>query len=380
MRSRIYLDYNATAPLRPAAREAMLEYLGDRDANPSSLYLEAEQVRGDFEAARSEMARCLGIRSGELFFTSGATESINWAIRGVLEAREDRPRFVTTNVEHSVTMDIARRLRGDGVDVHILEVDEGGRLDPAAVEAALDERTAVLSVMWTNNETGVEFDIAAIGAIARARGVAFHVDAAQKVGKGLADLNSLPVDLLSFSGHKFGGPKGIGGLYVARGVGLRPLIWGGKHETGRRAGTENVPGVIGMAAALSETTRTWPEASEQVRAMRDRLESTLVEALPKIRVNGDPALRNENTLSVCYPGIEGHGVVLTLSQKGLACASGSACTAHDEGPSHVLEAMGVDGGSIHGALRFSLGEDHTADEIDRAAGLIIDAVRHVARI
>ncbi|MFT7617837.1 MAG: cysteine desulfurase [Planctomycetota bacterium] len=380
MRSRIYLDHNATTPLNPVAKEQMSPFLGDCDANPSSLYLEAEQVRGQFEQARKSMAACFGIRPGELFFTSGATESINWAIRGTLAANPKRQKFITSKVEHSVTLDIARRLEQSGVDVHYLDVDSGGELNLDELESALDDQTAILSLLWTNNETGVEFDVAKIGAMARKKGVIFHLDAAQKVGKGLPQLSQLPIDLLSFSGHKFGAPKGIGGLYMRNGVGVRPLIWGGHQETGQRAGTENVSGVMAMASALSEATEKWPDQASTVRQLRDRLQEHLVCAFPEAIVNGAVASRNENTLSMCFPGIEGHGVVLTLSQKGLACASGSACTAHDEGPSHVLAAMGVGLRFIHGAIRFSLGANHTEAEIDKAAGLIIASVHHVSRI
>ncbi len=380
MRSRIYLDYNATAPLCPLAAEHMQQYLGDRDANPSALYLEAEQVRGDFESARLKMARCLGVRPGELYFTSGATESINWAIRGTLAANPERRKIVTSRVEHAVTLDIARHLERSGIEVVLLEVDSRGRLNLDEVAAALDDNTALVSLMWTNNETGVEFDIQALGNMAREKGVIFHVDAAQKVGKGLPSLASMPVDLLSFSGHKFGAPKGVGGLFIKNGVGIRPLIWGGQHETGRRGGTENVAGVIAMSFALAHAVERWPHAAPTVRRLRDRLEEIILTALPNTQINGDTETRNDNTLSVCFSGIEGHGVVLTLSQMSVACASGSACTAHDEGPSHVLEAMGVDGAYIHGALRFSLGMDTTAEDIETAGRLIVDAVRHVSRI
>ncbi len=379
MRSRFYLDHNATAPLHPKARQAMLEFLGDRDANPSSLYLEAEQVRGDFEDAREMMAACLGIRGDELTFTSGASESINWAIRGVVGAHPERRKVVTSQVEHAVTLDVAKHLGEQGYDICYLAVDSAGQLNLAEVEAALDDNTAILSLMWTNNETGVTFDIEKIGHLARAAGVPFHVDGAQKVGKGLGGLGDLPVDLLSFSGHKFGAPKGVGGLYVRRGVSLRPLIWGGQHETGRRGGTENVSGVMAMAAALEVATSTWPDVGPRLRRMRDELESNLGQEFPDMLINGADAQRNENTLSVCFPKIEGHGVVLTLSQKGLACASGSACTAHDEGPSHVLEAMGVPHSFIHGALRFSLGSELKPEEIEEVTRLIIAAVGHLSR-
>ncbi len=376
----VYLDHNSTTPVHPAALEAMLPFLREGYANPSSIHVAGENVRRVFEDARALMASLMGIRPAELYFNSGATESINWALRGVLEARPARPKVVVSAVEHSATLDVARRLAERGHELTVVPVDRSGNLDEAALIEALDERTGILSLIWANNETGVLFDVARLGRIARELGIVFHVDGVQKLGKGMPALADLPIDLLSFSAHKFGGPKGVGGLYVRRGVSIRPLIWGGHHETGRRAGTENVPGVIGMAAALEQAVVEWPEKAPRLRALREAFEGALRADHPDLLVNGSGAPRIENTLNVAFRGIEGHGVVLRLAQKGVYCSSGSACTAHDDGPSHVLAAMGLPGDHIHGAVRFSLGAGTDVEGLARARALIAEAVAGLAAV
>ncbi|MEZ6194320.1 MAG: cysteine desulfurase family protein [Planctomycetota bacterium] len=377
---RIDLDQNATTPVSEAALAAMMPALRELHGNPSSLHHSGTRARAALEGAREAIAAELGARASEISFTSGATESINWAIRGAAAAKPDRPRVVTTAVEHPVTSDVVRRLAREGREAVVLSVDAEGRLDLARVADELDERVAMLSVIGINNETGVRFDVVALGELARERGVPFHVDAAQWVGKERIDLSTLPVDFLSFSGHKFGAPKGTGVLYARRGARLRPFVWGGHQEMTRRSGTENVPGILGMAAALPDSLARWDRERDRIAAARDRLEAGLAAAVPGLRRNGAGAPRAANTANVCFPGIEGAAVVLSLSAAGIDCSSGSACSASDPGPSPVLVAMGVPGDLIHGAVRFSLGPGTSDADVDTAVEAAIAAWRHVARV
>lgn len=285
---------------------------------------------------------------------------------------------MTSAVEHSATLDVVRRLERGGREVVVLPVESDGTLPVERVAEALAEDTALLSLIWLNNETGVFLDVEAIGALARERGVPFHVDATQLVGKRRLDLGAAPVDFASFSGHKFGAPKGVGGLWIRRGARIRPFLWGGGQETGRRSGTENVAGIVGMGAALEHSLAAWGGAEARIEGLRDRLVAALAAEFD-VTENGAGAPRIANTASVCFRVIEGAAVVLTLSQRGVYCSSGSACTAH-EGPSHVLAAMGVPGDRIHGAVRFSFSSRHTDDDVAFAAEQVIEAVKHVSRV
>lgn len=377
-RRTVYLDHNATSPVPEPVLEAMLPFLREESGNPSSIHAPGDRARAAVEDARERIAAQLGARAAELVFTSCATESINHAVRGVADVRKTGS-IVTSAVEHSAALDVVRRLGKSGRDVAVLDVESDGSLPLERVTRALESDVALLSLIWVNNETGVSFDVEAIGAAARERGVPFHVDATQLIGKRRPELASLPVDYVSFSGHKFGAPKGVGALWVRRGARIRPLIWGGHQETGRRAGTENVAGIVGMAAALEHSLGAWEGSEERIAALRDRLVAALKSELD-VTENGAGAARIANTASVCFRAIEGAAVVLTLSQHGVYCSSGSACTASDEGPSHVLAAMKVPGDRIHGAVRFSLSPTHDETDVAFAAEHVIEAVRHVSRV
>ena len=379
-RSTIYLDHNATTAVCPEAVDAMMPFLREHYGNPSSIHAAGTRVRRAIDDSREQLAATLGVRSAELTWTSGATESINWALRGVHAARRGRNRIVTSAVEHTATLDVCRRLERQGVEVVYLPVDSRGELGPEIVEEALNDDVALISLLWVNNETGVFFDIERIGTLARDRGIPFHVDAVQYAGKGLPKLSGIPVDFVSLSGHKFGAPKGVGTLYVRRGAQIRPLIWGGHHETGRRGGTENVTGIVAMGPALAASEARWADDCDVVSARRDRLEAAIVDRVPGAIVNGADASRIGNTLNVCFERIEGAAVVLTLSAHGIYCSSGSACTASDEGPSHVLQAMGVANHLIHGSVRFSLSTSTSDADIDRAVERIVESVEHVSRV
>ncbi|MEE9391229.1 MAG: cysteine desulfurase family protein [Planctomycetota bacterium] len=383
-RARLYLDHNATSPMPEVAIEAMMPFFRELSANPSSRHEPGEHARVALENARAQIAATFGARPAELTFTSGATESINWAIRGVLASRPGKMRIVTSVTEHPVSLDIVDRLEREGYEVLRLPVDGDGVLDPGSVAAALNDDTALLSLIGANNETGVRFDIDVIGELARSKGVPFHVDAVQLAGKEPQLMRDHPIDLLSFGGHKFGASKGVGGLIVRRGTRIRPLFWGGHQEGGKRSGTENLASVVGMAVALDYSHQQWAAHAVEIGRQRDRLQlglqSGVQAAGEKLLVNGGGAPRIENTLNVCFHGIEGIAIVLTLSQKGIDVSSGSACSASDPGPSPVLLGMGVPNDYIHGAVRFSLAPGHSESDIDFAIEQTLAAWNHVRRV
>lgn len=379
-RKRIYCDVNATTKVSDVAFEAMLPFLREDYGNPSSIHGGGQAARAAVEDAREKIGAVIGIRPAELIFTSCATESINSAIRGALELDPTKRKVVVSAVEHSATLDVCERLEERGYEIVRLAVEKDGTLPCDRVAAALDDKTAVLSLLWVNNETGVFFDVEKIGALARERGVVFHVDAAQYIGKGMTGVRDLPIDLSSFSGHKFGAPKGTGGLYIRRGSPIRPLVWGGHHEKGRRGGTENVPGIVAMGAALPDYDRRYRASADDLENRRNRLSAALRRAIPDLVENGAGARRLPSTLNVCFPEIEGAAMVLTLSQRGIHVSSGSACTASAAGPSHVLVAMQVPGHLIHGSVRYSFSPEISDADIDVVAEESIKAYRHVSRV
>ncbi len=320
--------------------------------------------------AREQVAGLLGCAPAELVFNSGGTEGLNHAIRGVFEAQPGRRHFITTAVEHSAVLAIAEWLKGQGVAVTLLGVDGEGRLDLAELEAALRPDTALVSVMAANTESGVLFPLARAGALAQARGALFHVDATQAVGKVPLDLQALPVDLLNLSAHKFHGPKGIGALFVRRGRRLKPFMLGGGQERGRRGGTENVPGIVGLGQAAAMAAQHLDAMDGRVRALRDRLESALRDQVEGIRVNGAGAGRLPNTSFISFQGIEGEALFLKLSDRGVCVSTGSACSTGQREPSHVLRAMGVPDGEARGTVRFSLSRYTTEAETLKVIGLV----------
>ena len=376
----IYLDHNATSPMLPSTLEAMLPPLTDCYANPSSLHAMGDKARALVDKARDDVAESVGVRPFEIIWTSGATESLNHIIRGACDAAPERRRIITTAVEHPATLDIVSHLEEAGLDVVRLGVDGDGLLDLDELREALQKDTAILSVLWVNNETGVIQDIEALGNLAHEHGALFHVDGVQRAGKGLSDLRDLPIDALSVAAHKFGGPKGSAFLYLRRGAPVRPFIWGGHHEKGRRGGTENVASICGIAAALLTAEAAWREHSSETERLRDKLQAALCEQIEDVLVVGASAPRVSTTLTVCFRGIEGAAVVLTLSQRGVYCSAGSACTSDGQVESAVLSAMNVPLHSIHGAVRFSLSTNTTEQEIDHAIREIVRAVAHVRRV
>ena len=364
MDSVIYFDNNATTRLAPEALEAMQPYLTELYGNPSSIHGFGSQVSRKIQEAREQVAALLGAADPiEIVFTSCGTEGDNAAIRGILESQPQKRHIVTTQVEHPAVLSLCQHLEKKGYRVTWLRVDADGLLDLDELKASLSDDTALVSIMYANNETGVIFPIDAIGAIVKARGIPFHVDAVQVAGKIPLNLRQSPVDLLTISAHKFHGPKGVGALYVRRGITFRPFMIGGHQERGRRGGTENVAGIVGMGKAAELALRYMPEDEPRVRGLRDRLEQSLLESCPESRVNGHREKQLPNTLNMSFKFLEGEAILVLLDQNGICASTGSACTAGSSEPSHVLRAMGVPPDWIQGAVRFSLSRYTTENEV-----------------
>ncbi len=373
----IYLDHNATTPMPPEVLEAVLPFLGDIFANPSSQHRLGEQARAALEDARNRVAQSLGARSAEIVFTSGGTESIHGALTGMTSCGARA--LVTTRAEHTAAALCADRLEKEGVQVRRLPVDRSGRVEPDVLEEALDavDAPVALNLIWANNETGVLQDVSTLGALARTRGALVHLDGVQLAGKGMPNLAEIPADMVSLSGHKFGAPKGAGVLWIRRGAPVRPRFAPGHQEGGLRGGTENLPGIVGLARALEVAKERWVENGSRVEALRDALQRRIVEALPGTLVNGADAPRIGNTLNLCFRGIEGSGVVHSLSEEDIHVSSGSACLSDVDGPSPVLAAMGVPLDFIHGSVRYSLSWTTTSEDIDRTVDATIGVVRRL---
>ena len=360
----VYADHAATTRLSDAALQAMLPYWKERYGNPSSLYAFAQQSKSDLEAARAQVAACLHAAPEEIFFTSGGTEADNWALKGAAELRRAKGRhIITTAIEHHAILHTAQYLEKRGYEVTYLPVDGDGLVTPEQVRAALRPDTILVSVMAANNEIGTVEPIAAIGAVCRAAGVLFHTDAVQAVGHIPVDVEQWQVDLLSLSGHKFYGPRGTGALYVRKGLRLPPLIHGGGQERGRRSGTENVAGAVGLAAALKEAVEELPAESERLATLRDRLLEGL-SALPYAKVTGSRTHRLPGTASLVFEGVEGEALLLHLDARGICVSSGSACSSASLDPSHVLLAIGLPHAVAHGSIRISLGRENTGEDVE----------------
>ncbi len=360
----VYLDNNATTAVAPEVIDAMTPFFKDQWGNPSSMHRFGGAVAHHVQLARERIAALLGAQRGEIVFTSCGTESDNTALRGTLTRIPDKRHIITTKVEHPAVRTTCRWLRSQGYRLTELGVDAQGRLDLDELTDAISDDTAIVSVMWANNETGVVFPIDQIAGICKSRGVLFHCDAVQAVGKIQIDLSRTPIDLLAISGHKLHAPKGIGVLYVRRGTKLSPLMMGGHQERGRRAGTENVPYIVGLGRACELVAENMAEENRRVKAMRDRLERELLKRCSSAVVNGDVEHRLPNTSNISFEYVEGEAILLLMDQVGLAASSGSACTSGSLEPSHVLRAMGVPFTCVHGSIRFSLSRYNTEAEID----------------
>lgn len=363
----IYLDYNATSPVRPEVLEAMLPFYQERFGNPSSVHWAGRAVSGAVEKAREQVAAAINASPAEIVFVSCGSEGDNMAIKGTLAALKDKgDHIITTTVEHPAVLETCEYLEKTGYDVTYLPVDCDGLLDLRDLEAAITDRTVLISIMWANNETGNIFPMEEIGAIARKHKIRFHTDAVQAVGKLDIDVQKANVDLLVLSGHKVGAPKGVGAVYVRRGTRMVPFLHGGHQERGRRAGTHNVAGIVGLGKACEIASAERESYYQRVRALRDKLEDGLLRQVPDIKLNGAPDRdqRLPNTLNLSFAYIEGESLLLNLDMYGFAASSGSACTSGSLEPSHVMGAMCVEVTLAHSSTRFSLGPETTAEEID----------------
>lgn len=371
--SRIYLDHNATTPLDPRVLEAMLPVLRDGFGNPSSLHWFGQQARAAVDAAREQVAALIGASPGEVVFTASGTEADNMALRGAAAAaREPRRKLVYSTIEHHAVMNTAKALAEEGVPVESARTSVNGVVDLDDLRAKVDERTALVAVMLANNETGLVEPLAEVTRIARERGALVHCDAVQAVGKIPVDVRLLDVDTLALSAHKIYGPKGVGALYVRRGTRLKAFVRGGAQERNRRAGTENVAGVVGLGRAAALAREEMATESARLAGLRDRLEARLL-AIPGALRNGEGP-RVPNTANLSFSGAEAESLVMALDMAGVAVSTGAACAAGAVEPSHVLRAMGLTPERVQASLRFSLGRGTTEDQVDRAASLVTDAV------
>lgn len=373
----IYLDNNATTKVDPEVVEAMMPYMTDFYGNPSSMHTFGGQVGKAVKQARQQVAALLGADDSEIIFTSCGTEGDNAAIRAALLAQPEKRHIITTQVEHPAVLNVCKQLETQGYTVTYLSVNGKGQLDLDELEASLTGNTALVTIMYANNETGVIFPIEQIGLRVKEYGAIFHVDAVQAVGKIPLNMKTSTIDMLTMSGHKIHAPKGIGVLYVRRGVRFRPLLIGGQQERGRRSGTENVPGIIALGKAAELELLHLEEATKRERRLRDRLEQAILTTIPDCEVNGDTTQRLPNTTNIGFKYIEGEAILLYLNQHGICASSGSACSSGSLEPSHVLRAMGLPYTILHGSIRFSLCRYTTEAEIDQVIAVMPDIIQRL---
>jgi cysteine desulfurase len=374
MTRRVYLDHNASTPVHPEVVAEMTPYFNEVFGNPSSVHAFGRDAREAVDVARERLARFVKVPADQIVFTSGGTESDNFGVKGLALAR-GRGHVITSRIEHHAVLRTVQALEAQGFTATYVPVDEHGRVDPEDVEKAIRPDTVAISVMHANSEVGTIQPIAAIGRIAHEHGVPFHVDAVQTFGKVPIDVDAMNIDLMSFSAHKIYGPKGVAGLYIRKGTKMISIQHGGEHERRRRAGTENVPGIVGFGKAVEVRARDMHEEAVRVTALRDRLWNGIAARVPDVRLNGHPTARLPGTASICYRHVESESIVLGLDLKGIAVSAGSACTSGNVEPSYVLVAMGVPIDWAMGAVRSSLGRSTTAADID----YVIDAVAPLVR-
>jgi cysteine desulfurase len=369
---RVYFDYNATTPLAPAVADAIARVSRDVFGNPSSIHHFGQQAKATIDDARSAVAALLKGDPSEVVFTSGGTESDNFAIRGAAEALEPagRRHLVASGIEHEAVLNTLRALARRGWRTTLLPVDHTGVVSPDRLREVIDKETAIVSVMHANNEIGTMQPVAALAAIAHEHGALMHTDAVQSVGKVRVDVRALGVDLLSLSAHKFNGPKGAGVLWIKRGTRMQPTLTGGKHERNRRAGTENVPAIAGLGIAAALASEKLTAEADRVGALRDRLEDGILKAVPGTAVNGDRGQRVPNTTNISFDRVEAESLLIALDLEGIAVSTGSACSSGTLEPSHVLKAMGLPSHRTQNSLRFSLGLYSTAEEVERVVEVL----------
>ena len=376
----VYMDNNATTKVADEVIEAMMPYLGQLYGNPSSMHTFGGQVAKEIRQAREQVASLLGCGPDEIVFNSCGTESDNTAIRGTLAALPHKRKIIITRVEHPAVLSTCRELEHEGYTIVELSVDKKGCLNLDELIEAIDDDTAIVSVMYANNETGVVFPIDRIATIVKAKGVMFHTDAVQAVGKIPLNLGESNIDLLSLSGHKLHAPKGVGVLYIRKGARVVPFMLGGHQESGRRGGTENVAGIVAIGKACELAQKNIEDENTRVKQLRDRLQEKILASCPDCMVNGDLESRLPNTLNVSFEYIEGEAILLMLDKFGICASSGSACTSGSLEPSHVLRAMGVPFTAAHGSIRFSLSRYNTQEEVDFVAEKLPEVVNKLRQL
>ncbi|HOA97752.1 MAG TPA: cysteine desulfurase NifS [Acetivibrio saccincola] len=374
-RKTIYFDHAATTPVSSEVLEKMLPYLKGNFGNPSSIYFLGRESKKAIEEAREKVANAFGANPREIFFTGSGTEADNWAIKGVAYSNRNKGNhIITTSIEHHAVLHACRYLESDGFEVTYLPVDENGLVSPEDVLKEIKPGTILISVMFANNEIGTIQPIKEIGKIAKDRGIIFHTDAVQAVGSVPIDVNDLNVDLLSMSAHKLYGPKGVGALYIRKGVKISSFIHGGAQERGRRASTENVAGIVGLGEAIKIATENMEENNKKLMSLRDRTIEEVLEKIPYTRLNGDRYKRLPGNVNFSFEFIEGESLLLMLDMKGIAASSGSACTSGSLDPSHVLLAIGLPHEIAHGSLRITFGKDNTHEDIDALMDVLPEIV------
>ena len=379
---RIYLDHNATTPPHPEVVEAVSRAMRDVTGNPSSVHAFGQEARAALEAARAEVASLIGASPSELVLTAGGTEANNFAIRGVAAALEGtvRREIISSAIEHEAVLNTGRALARRGWAFTVLPVGPSGVIEPETLEAAISEQTALVSIMHANNEIGTIQPIERLARIAHDHGAVMHTDAVQSVGKIPVDASALAVDLLSLAGHKFYGPKGTGALWIRRGIRLAPLMTGGRQERNRRAGTENLPGLVGLGVAAGLARREQASERDRLESLRNRLEQGILERVPGTAVNGTATARVPNTTNISFDRVEAESLLIALDLEGIAVSTGSACSSGTLEPSHVLTAMGLGNGRAQSSLRFSLGRGNTQAEIERVLDVLPGAVDKLRRL
>jgi len=375
---KIYLDHNATTPMRPEVLDAMLPYLKEKFGNASSIHGFGRDAKVALEEAREKVAEILGALPSEIFFTSGGTESDNLAIKGTAFANTKKGKhIITSKIEHHAILESCKFLEKEGFEVTYLPVNSRGMVDPEDLSNAIRDDTTLVSIMYVNNEVGIVQPIEQLSKIAKKMKVYFHTDAVQAAGKIPIDVQKLNVDMLSVSGHKIYGPKGVGAIYIRKGVRIAPLSHGGHHERSRRAGTENVPAIVGLAKALELMVGEMENQNKHLRNLTEAFYKKLMESIPDVVLHGDLDRRIPNTLNLSFKGVEGESIILSLDMKGVAVASGSACTSGTLEPSHVLSAMGVDPAIAQGAIRFSFGRDNVMEDVEYVARILPEIVQRL---
>jgi cysteine desulfurase len=382
MKREIYLDYSATTPVKKEVLDEMIPYFGEQYGNASSIYSIGRESKQAVDKARDRVAKAIGAQSKEVFFTGGGSEADNWAIKGVAYANRNKGNhIITTKVEHHAVLHACEYLEKNGFEVTYLDVDEYGMVDLNQLERAITDKTILISIIFVNNEIGTVNPIKKIAEIAREKGVYFHTDAVQALGNIPIDVKELGVDIMNFSAHKIYGPKGVGGIYIRKGVKLHPLIHGGAQERKRRAGTENVPGIVGFGKAAELAIESFDSHVAHIKGLRDKLIKSVLGNIEYTRLNGHPTDRHPGNANFCFEFIEGESLLLSLDMMGISGSSGSACTSGSLDPSHVLMAIGLTHEIAHGSLRLTIGDSTTEEDIDyviESLKVIVDRLRQMS--